>query len=244
VEISWNVPYEDEFAIATMSCLSPYLTMVFPRRQRFYDRLLTFGNASPVEINHWKSTLTTFLKKLTWKYGRPLILKSPGHTCRIQLLLELFPDAKFVHIRRNPFRVFQSMKKMLTAAIALWKLQNDVSVDWEERIIQQYREMYDAYFQQRQLIPEGKLHELSFEDLEADPVHQLRGLYQSLDLPNFEYLEPKLREYVGMLSGYKKNCLVELSVEMRDRLAREGRMCVEAWAYQTALDRSQGIGES
>ncbi|MGH7138625.1 MAG: sulfotransferase [Pirellulales bacterium] len=100
VEISWLAPYEDEFAIAAMSQLSPYVTMALPRRRLHYDRFLTFRDASPEELTQWKAALTTFLKKLTWKYHRPLILKSPAHTCRIRMLLEIFPDAKFVHIRR------------------------------------------------------------------------------------------------------------------------------------------------
>ena len=117
VEIDWNVPYEDEFAIATMSFLSSYMTLVLPGKQQYFDRFLTLDDASPDQVNCWKTALTTFLKKLTWKYHRPLILKSPGHTCRVKLLLELFPDAKFVHIRRNPFRVFQSTRKAMAVTM-------------------------------------------------------------------------------------------------------------------------------
>ena len=154
MRMSIDMPYEDEFAIANMSRISPYVTMVFPRHQQHYDRFLTFAEATTDEIAKWKETLTKFLKKLTWKYRRPLILKSPPHTCRIKLLLELFPDARFVHIRRNPFHVFPSMQKMMSATNRFWTLQNHECVDWDERIIQQYREMYDAYFLQRQLIPD------------------------------------------------------------------------------------------
>lgn len=229
VRIGWDVPYEDEFAIATMSGLSPYLSLVFPRRQQLYDRFLTLADASPEEITRWKNSLTTFLKKLTWKHRRPLILKSPTHTCRIKLLLELFPDAKFVHIRRNPFMVFQSMQKMLAGTLRFWTLQKTGAADWDDRIVRQYREMYDAYFQQRQLIPNGHLHEIAFEDLEADPVGQLRGTYEALDLPDFAYAEPKLCEYVSALSGYKKNLHAALSSDTRDRLSREWRACFDEW---------------
>ncbi|HWB14155.1 MAG TPA: sulfotransferase [Pirellulales bacterium] len=75
VAISWAAPYEDEFAIAIMSGLSPYVTMALPRKQPYYDRFLTLRDASPDELIHWRATLTSFLKKLTWKHGRPLILK-------------------------------------------------------------------------------------------------------------------------------------------------------------------------
>jgi hypothetical protein len=41
-----------------------------------------------------------------------LILKSPAHTARMKLLHELFPGAKFIHISRNPYEVYQSTQKL------------------------------------------------------------------------------------------------------------------------------------
>ena len=52
--------------------------------------------------------LCWFLKKVQFIVPRPLVLKSPPHTARIRQLLEWFPEAKFVHIRRDPYRVIQS----------------------------------------------------------------------------------------------------------------------------------------
>jgi hypothetical protein len=63
VRISWRAPYEDEFAIATMTQLSPYVTMAFPRRHRYYDRFLTLAEASRKEIDQWKAAMTTFLNQ-------------------------------------------------------------------------------------------------------------------------------------------------------------------------------------
>jgi hypothetical protein len=233
MRMSWDMPYEDEFAIAIMSRISPYVTMSFPRHRQRYDRFLTFCEATPDEITIWKNTLTMFLQKLTWKYRRPLILKSPTHTCRIKLLLELFPNAKFVHIRRNPFHVYPSMQKMMSATNRFWSLQNRDGVDWDERIIQQYREMHVVYFDQRSLIPDGHLHELSFEDLESDPIGQVRAIYQALKLPDFDTFEPKLRDYVATLSEYQKNVLPKLSPDTCKRLTEEWELCFNSWGYPT-----------
>lgn len=41
-----------------------------------------------------------------------LILKSPAHTARLKLLHEIFPKAKFIHISRNPYEVYQSTQKL------------------------------------------------------------------------------------------------------------------------------------
>ncbi len=99
---------EDEFALCAATLRSPYLSWSFPRRSEHYDRYLTLRSVPDGELAQWKAGLKYFLQKLTWKYRRPLVLKSPSHTCRIRLLLELFPDARFVHVHRNPYVVFLS----------------------------------------------------------------------------------------------------------------------------------------
>ena len=234
VAVGPEVPNEDEFAIAAMTSFSPYTAMAFSRNQPYYDRFLTLRDASPAEVARWKEAVVTFLQKVSWKSQRPLILKSPTHTCRIRFLLELFPDARFIHIRRHPFEVFRSMKKMLAVALRFWQLQKGDNVDWEERAIRQYREMYDAYFEERSLIPEGRLHEMSYEDLDVDPIGQVRAVYHSLQLPDFDVVEPTLRQYVDSLSGYQKNPRSELPLEIRQRLADEWRFCFDAWGYSGA----------
>ncbi len=233
VRFGWDVPYEDEFALAATTFCSPYLALAFPRRCEFYDRYLTLRDVSAENLAKWKNSLTVFLKKLTWKYGKPLVLKSPGHTCRIRMLLEMFPDARFVHIRRDPYLVFQSMKKMISAGLRYWNLQSVRSVDWDARFVRQYREMHDVFFEERPLIPHRQLHEVSFEELVADPIAQVRNVYETLDLPDFDYVERPLQEYVASLSGYKQNVFPEIAKETRDRIAREWLRCFDEWGYPT-----------
>ena len=162
-----------------------------------------------------------------------MVLKSPGHTCRIKLLLETFPDARFVHIRRNPLAVFQSTLHMYPKVLPYWSLQRPDLSDLEDYIARQYREVYDAFFAERELIPSGRFHELAYESLETDPIGQLRNLYETLSLPDFAAAEAVVRQYLASLSGYRKNTFGELNLELRQRLAREWRRCFEEWGYAT-----------
>src|SRR6185436_8984100 len=111
VEWTMKSPQEDEFALCILCGKSPCTAWIFPKQREHYDRYLTFRGVSDEEIKQWQDTLMWFLKKLTWKVQRPLILKSPPHTCRIKLLLQIFPDARFVHIHRDPYTVFSSSRK-------------------------------------------------------------------------------------------------------------------------------------
>ena len=233
VRQTWEMPYEDEIATATLTLRSPYLCGLFPKNTSFYDRYLTFRDVPPQEIDQWQAGFLLFLKKLTLKYQRPLVLKSPPHTCRVRLLLELFPDAKFVHIHRNPYTVFQSTMHLIDRGIRLTCFQRTDQVDWEARTLRQYREMYEVFFEERELIPQGHYHEVCFEELEQDPIGQVRRLYEALDLPDFVHVEPRLREYVDSIAGYKKNVFSELAAGLREQVASEWRLCFDEWGFPT-----------
>ena len=91
--------------------------------------------------------------------------------------------------------------------------------------------MYDAFFEERGLIPEGRYCEVGFEALEADPIGQVRRVYEALGLPDFGVAEPDLRGYVGSLSGYEKNRFPGLPAGVRDRVAGEWRRSFQEWGY-------------
>ncbi|HZN67343.1 MAG TPA: hypothetical protein VFB66_18795, partial [Tepidisphaeraceae bacterium] len=70
-----------------------------------------------------------------------------------------------------------------------------------------------------------------FEDLEADPLGQMRRVHEALDLPSFDEARPGLERYLEGVRGYRKNEFPELPSALRRRLAEEWRMCFEEWGY-------------
>ena len=79
------------------------------------------------------------------------------------------------------------------------------------------------FLQDRDCIPPGNLVEVRFEDLERDPLGELRRIYETLGLPGFAQAEPAMRAYVESQRAYQKNRL-ELSPEDR-------RAVTEHWAF-------------
>ena len=231
VEWTMQSPQEDEFALCITTFKSPCMGWFFPERREHYDRYLTLRNVSEREVEEWKSGLLAFLKRLTWKLKRPLVLKSPPHTCRIKRLLEIFPEARFVHIHRNPYVVFQSTRKMLTVNFQLHCLQRPRLNDLDDWILRQYRAMYEAFFEERSLIPAGHYHEVCYEELELDPVGQVQRVYEALGLPAFAETKSAVESYVRSIDGYQKNEFPELTAELRKRIAQEWQVCFEQWGY-------------
>jgi omega-hydroxy-beta-dihydromenaquinone-9 sulfotransferase len=242
VEWTMRSPQEDEFALCITTFMSPCMGWFFPKRRDHYDRYLTFRGVGEPEVARWQAAMVAFVRRLSWKYKRPLVLKSPPHTGRIKRLLEIFPGAKFVHVHREPYAVFASTRKMLTVNFAMHCLQRPPLEDLDEWIIRQYRAMHEAFFEERRLIPPGQYHEVCFEELEADPVGQVERVYEALGLPAFSAARPALEHYVEGIRGYKKNEFPGLPAPLRRRIAGEWRACFEEWGY--ASERPAEIPET
>jgi len=227
-----GVPFEDEFA--TCGTLhSPFLRWVFPREASEYEKYLTFRDVPEDEVAEWAAALVLFYKKLSWKYGRPLLLKSPPHTARIKLLLEMFPEARFVHIHRDPYVVFQSTRRQSLVSMGTMGLQHPDGHDMNAHIIRAYKAMYEAFFEEYELIPAGRFCEISFEDLERDPCGQVKEIYERLGLPGFDAMQPSLRRYVASIANYQKNEYPELPSPLRDEVARAWQLTFDRWGYST-----------
>lgn len=233
MEWTMQSPQEDEFALCITTFKSPCMGWFFPERRDHYDRYLTFRDVGKPEVDEWKAGLVAFLKRLTWKLKRPLVLKSPPHTCRIKLLLEIFPQAKFVHIHRDPYAVFLSTRYMLAVNFGLHCLQHPRLHDLDEWILQQYRKMHDVFFEERSLIPAGNYYEVCFEELEQDPVGEVERIYDALSLPDFSQTKSEVQRYADSINGFQKNQFPKLDSALRGRIAEEGRMCFEQWGYPT-----------
>ena len=234
VKFGANEPQEEEFAMCALTGQASMICMGFPRNVAFYERFLATADLPTAELARWKAAYQYFLRKLTYKLRRPLVLKSPANTCRINLLLEMFPDARFVHIRRNPYDVFRSGKHTLLTAGPWWQLQRmDYQDDarFDQQLLRQMRIMYEGFFEQRSLIPAGRLHDVAFEDLERDPVGEIRRVYEALHLPDFGHVEGRLTAYVNSIAGYKKNEFKELPDDLRRQVHRELRQCFDEWGY-------------
>jgi hypothetical protein len=145
------------------------------------------------------------------------------------VLLKLFPEAKFVHIHRDPYAVFQSSVHTWRKVKAFWGLQGG-DVD-EERVLQDYVQVYDAFFAQQHRLTDQNYCEVRFDELERDPIGQVRHVYNSLGLPDFEHVEPALRDYVQSLTGYSRNSFPAISDQMRQRAARAWSRSFEEWGY-------------
>jgi hypothetical protein len=146
-------------------------------------------------------------------------------------LLRLFPEAKFIHIHRNPYEVFLSTRHMHRTVLPRARLQEIVPARVEAHVLEVYERLMRRFLTDRRLIPPGNLVEVRFEDLEAAPLEELRRVYEGLGLPGFAAAEPAFRSYLDSVSGYRKNAY-ELDRETIEKVNAHWAFAFEAWGYK------------
>ena len=232
IKVDLTSPQEEEFALAIMTLKSPLIGWIFPKRAEYYDRYLSFENVPKKEIDYWERNYLYFLKKLTFKHKKQLLLKSPVNTSRIKLLLDIFPEAKFVHIHRNPYDVFRSTKKLFSTAVESSQLQKPDSAEVDNYIIERYNALYSAFFTQKSLIPAGHFIDVAFEDLEKAPLQVLKTIYDRLRIDGFEKKKSAFERFLAENKNYKKNQYKNLDEGFLTTIKTQCRRCFDEWNYE------------
>jgi hypothetical protein len=196
-----------------------------------------FDDLPEQTLAEWKEIYLTVLRTATLSAGgKRLVLKNPVNSGRIRKLLELFPDAKFIHVYRNPYRVFLSMMWVYKIVLPRSQVQKIGPDQVEAYVLRFYNLLMQRFLADKALIPAGNLVEVRFEDLEAAPLDQLRRVYESLNLPGFAEAEPAFRAYLASIAGYQKN-QYELTDEVIAKVNRHWQFAFDAWGY-TRLEPS------
>jgi hypothetical protein len=210
----WDRPQEDEFALCLLGQPSPYRRIAFPNRPCAAE--LDLGVLSHRQRQRWKAALLRFLRELTFaKGGRRLILKSPPHTCRIPTLLEMFPDAHFVHIIRDPYDLYPSTLHLWRSLYTLQGLQRPNWVGLQAYILETFTHLYDRFEEGKRLIPPGQFHEVRYEDLVRDPAGNLEAMYRALRLGDFTAIRPHVEAYLADVKDYQTNRYLLTAEEQR-----------------------------
>jgi len=201
----WDRPQEDEFALCLLGLPSTYTDIAFPNHPPMYPGALDLSGLSPAELARWKQTFLRFLQTLSFRDGRRLVLKSPPHTARVPVLLEMFPDARFVHIVRDPYVVFPSTVNLWNSLARRHCFETPTGASTEEKVFREFRVIYDRLEEARPLFKPGRFHELRYEQLVKDPLGQMRMVYAALELDGFDAARPRLEEYLRQTTGYETN---------------------------------------
>jgi len=206
MELGADVPKAEEFALGNMGVESMSNAEFFPKRfSEHFDRFVLFNGPAAERLRFGKN-LQLLFKKLTLKNnGKRLLLKSPFNTGRVKMLLDLYPDAKFIHIHRHPFSVFSSNEKLYESVIPQVAFQTVCNEEMEQHVFYTYKATMQAFFQDKKLLNSSQLYEVGYDEFVANPVAQLKNIYSQLGLGQFDKAAPYIETEVRSYANYQVN---------------------------------------
>lgn len=226
-------PGEEDLYMASGS--SPYSTawgFVFPGATvKFFKKWTTFDNDK--NKKNWTRAYNYYLNRATLENNyRPLILKSPPNTARVRSLLEMFPDARFIHIYRNPYQVYYSMQNLWNNVIEKhFALQNISGQERKENIFIVYLMLMDQLERDMDLIPKGHLVEIRYEDLENNPIREVERIYDALGIQGFAYSVESIKKRLELEKKYSP-LTYQFEEKILDEVYERWGYYVDKWNYQ------------
>ena len=217
--LSWDLPQEDEMALCVATLLSPYVMIAFQDRMEVYDRFFDPREMSKSEQQRWKTALLDLLRKYSLRSSQIPVMKSPTHTFRVPTLVEMFPDAKFVYIYREPGAVIRSTVRLRSVMFSENSLGPLHPECWLGQTVDVYERAIRSYEDAKHLIPPEQLVEIRFEDLEAQPFDIVQQIHEDLKIDGWDQAAELVSEEVAGFKNYRKNSFHPDA--QTDRLVRE-----------------------
>ena len=204
-------PAEEETAIANKTHNSFYHGLIFRRAYKAsFKKYMLIDN--PAGEGVWKKNYENIMRQMTAVTDKRLLIKNPFNMTKIKLLLDLYPDAKFIYIYRNPYDVYLSTKNLhkKMAVKALQRIDEDVMNNF---ILDSYVKIMERFKRDVSLIPTGNITSVRYEDIECDPLGELQRVYKDIGLEDFENDKVHFQAYLDSVSNYKKNSYSDETAE-------------------------------
>jgi len=207
VAVNIDSPQEDSIALANMIPLSYYHSLYFPQRFDFhFNRGVFFDGVSEEEINLWKKYLTYFLGKISMGHDtKPVLIKNPVYSAHIPRLLEMWPDAKFIHMYRNPYDIYPSTKHFYSSLLQELSLQDYTHIDISQLVLTTYPRLMHTMLRDSAKLPDNQFVQVRFEAFEQQPMDELERIYAQLDIAGFDIAKSRFTQYLDNNKSYKKN---------------------------------------
>ena len=207
VPLGIDEPMSEDFALAGMTHMSHYLNYFFPQlAERTFRETVLFEGVGQADIDHWGTWYEFLLKKVSFAArGKRLLLKNPPNVGRIPEVLKRYPNAKFIHVYRNPWLVHASTMKLMDRFVEQMGFQACSRAEIETFVSIRYQLIMDQWLKDKHLIPLENLIEISHEQMTSDPMPILQAAYEKLQIPGWNQVQPRMQSYVDSLKGYVNN---------------------------------------
>jgi hypothetical protein len=232
LELNADLPYEEEYAIANLSPYSFYHAWYFPKKMRkYFDQNVIYTNVNNGIKEKWIEIYDYFLKKITYKNnGNQIVLKSLVNTAKIPIILKRYPNAKFIYMYRDPYKVYLSTWKLYRKILPIFSFQKLENNELDIEILYNYRSLIKKYLKDRNLIPSENLIEIKYENFVENPFETLRKIYYKFGLDSFNKSENAFKNYILKHKNYKTNNYL-IDNKIKEKIYNEWKFAFEEFGY-------------
>ncbi len=240
MQVTWDSPQEDEFALCNLGVPSPYARIAFPNEGPQNAAHLELDSLTAHQQRAWQQALLSFLKQLSLARPGLLVLKSPTHTFRLPTLTRVFPRAKWINMVRNPFDVFSSTVRLWQSLYEAYGYQKPRFEGLEEEVLETFARMHMRLEATRGLVAAGSLVDVRYEDVVAEPLATLGQIYRTLELGDFEVTRQPVERYLAERSGYVAGPH-RVDSQWADAIRRQWKPYFERYGY--AMEDGSMLGK-
>jgi hypothetical protein len=126
------------------------------------------------------------------------VLKAPSHLARLREIFEVHPDARVVHIHRDPLRTIPSTLSLM--GTLKWMRCARVDMSAPARLLPAgYAAMFRAEIELRArgALPDERFVDLRYHDLMADPTGAIAVLYEQLGWTLSREVRGRMADYLS-----------------------------------------------
>jgi len=205
MEVHAGSPQEDEFALLSLGARSPYEALLIPMILPEALKLTDPRDLSSRDEERWREVFLRFFAGVSMRgMGRPIILKSPTHGCRVATLRELLPDARFVVIVRDPRTSFESVVRMWRKMFETYAMGPMLPEDEIREAVIADRPRFEAKLASSTAdLPKNRFTTITYESLIANPAEVLKQLYERLELGDFNTVREAVIAETKRRRGYQ-----------------------------------------
>jgi hypothetical protein len=144
----------------------------------------------------------------------------------------MYPNAKFIHIHRDPYEVFNSNIHLYHKTIRTQFLQEFSDKEIEERVLYCYETSMAKFMEDWKDIPKENAIEISYKELSDSPLASIEKIYKEIHLGNFLEVKPDLEKYISKEKNYKKNSFTEIRSDLLVQINKRWKFVFDKYDYK------------
>ncbi|MCX6247358.1 MAG: sulfotransferase [Bacteroidetes bacterium] len=199
VRMDMDFPQEEEFGMMNIQPHTLYKFFLYPAEfDRILEKELFTDKLPETELSKWKKDYSGMIAKAIFSTGgKRYIGKNPCNLTRIRLLKEMYPEAKFIFIHRDPYQVIESLYRFTLSIFPGVQLQDLPEGFGREKVARLYQKIMDTYLADRKKLSSSDLIEISMEEFIADKKGTLETIYKTFQLGDFNRALPGIEKFLS-----------------------------------------------